>query len=194
MSHETSKATKRRKSNRFEFWNNIFRGRVLDVGCGDDPLNHMDWDKITELKTMDKGDGDANKIDMYRHVYDGFDCIHGSQVMEHLFDPENFIRRCLQILNPGGTIVMTVPDFDLYEQGHWPSKWNPDHKTTWSLWRLQPPVRTPHVFVPHLIRKFPYSECSLQANNYDWMKHGTDQTWVAANGVEAFIEIVIPKP
>ena len=38
-----------------------------------------------------------------------------------------------ELIKPGGHLVLVVPDEDLYEQGIWPSLFNPDHKATFRL-------------------------------------------------------------
>ncbi len=199
MAQETSKATARREGRGVFItrsnWNDIFGNHILDVGPGDDPLV---WRGATVVP-FDKKQGDANKIDTYFHDQ-SFDCIHGSQVMEHLYDPPDFINRCLKILKPGGWIVMTVPDFDLYEKQFWPSRFNPDHKTTWSLWRtmggIQSHNRAPHIHVPTWIKQFDVAQryATLIDTNYDFLKpDSVDQTWLREDGVEAFIEILLKK-
>ena len=37
------------------------------------------------------------------------------------------------MLEPGGHLIVTVPDEDLYEQGHFPSDYNRDHKWTFTI-------------------------------------------------------------
>ncbi len=39
-----------------------------------------------------------------------FDVIFGGEVTEHLFDDAKFIRRCNKILEPGGLLIITVPN------------------------------------------------------------------------------------
>jgi hypothetical protein len=39
------------------------------------------------------------------------------------------------VVKPGGYLVVTVPDEDLYEQGLWPSTFNPDHKHTFTIYK-----------------------------------------------------------
>lgn len=203
MAQESSKATKRRLQDT-EFWNPIFGTQCLDVGAGDDPAI---WPGC-QVTPFDQKDGDANKIDEYFEPGQ-FDCIHGSQVMEHLYDPTGFVNRCLRILTPGGWIVMTVPDFDLYEKRTFPSKYNPDHKTTWSLWRPTVtdfrsmrsggPVNTKnHIHVPTWLSKWT-ANCKVEARlidtNYDYLKpDSVDQTWKREDGVECFIELLWQKP
>ncbi len=195
MAQETSKATARRTkdnlfADKYGFWGDIFKGRILDVGPGDDPLVWPD----TSVTPFDKGQGDANKINEY-FPYVDFDCIHGSQVMEHLYNPGDFINRCLKILKPGGWIVMTVPDYDLYEKRIFPSRFNPDHKTTWSLWRDSSTAKK-HIHVPTWIKQFDVAQryATLIDTNYDYLAPDTkDQTWLREDGVECFIEILLKK-
>lgn len=48
-------------------------------------------------------------------------------------DPESVIQDWYSLLKPGGYFVVIVPDEDLYEQGSFPSVFNPDHKFTFTL-------------------------------------------------------------
>lgn len=198
---ETSKATNRRRREDLgypptqEFWDDrIFKGVVLDVGSGDDPLVWGD----TYIVPFDTPQGDANKIDQY-YPPDKFDCVHGSQVMEHMFDPVTFFDRCLKITKPGGYVVMTIPDFDLYEHRVWPSQYNGDHKTCWSLWRTPKdcPRGVPMVHVPGFVKRLNElghdADCRLITTNYDFLKQDIDQTFKFEDGVECFIEIICRK-
>lgn len=194
MAQETSKATSRRFNEDPDKWEDIFHGDILDVGPGDDPLV---WQN-TKITPFDKEQGDANNLLDYFQP-NSFDCVHGSQVMEHVYDPSKFMRHCLQIVKPGGWVVMTIPDFDLYEKRHFPSKYNPDHKTTWSLWRnnranAQP--NSPHMHVPTWIKQFDVAQkfATLIDTNYDYLAPDTkDQTWLRKDEVECFIEILLKK-
>lgn len=187
---ETKKATLRRLNDIGFPWRDVFAGNVLDVGAGDDPL---EWPGATVIP-FDKEQGDANAIAQF-FAPNYLDCVHGSQVMEHLHNPQDFLRQCLSIVKPGGWVVMTIPDFDLYEGGIFPSRYNGDHKTTWSLWRKTPPTKFPHVFVPDLRTVLiPHQfDCRLVNTNYDWFAQDKDQTFIHENLVEAFIEILIRK-
>lgn len=177
-------------------WSYIFKGRGVDIGSGDDPLK---WPGA-EVTPFDKEQGDANSIDAY-FDNETLDFVHGSQVLEHLFSPIEALQKMLNIVKPGGYVIITVPDYDLYEKQHFPSKWNGDHKSTWSLWRRAVPLardgkRYPHIYVPDLRRLF--HECVVEAQlittNYDYMTPDVDQTFDAQDAVECFIEIVIHKP
>jgi SAM-dependent methyltransferase len=62
-----------------------------------------------------------------------FDWLLSSHCLEHMRDPTEAMRNWSRILKPGGHMVLLVPDEDLYEQGVFPSRFNWDHKTTWTI-------------------------------------------------------------
>jgi SAM-dependent methyltransferase len=77
------------------------------------------------------GDGDANEITAY--VSDSFDFVFSSHCLEHMHDPRHALQQWWQLVKPGGHLIVIVPDEDLYEQGYFPSVFNPDHKATFTL-------------------------------------------------------------
>lgn len=190
MAQETSKATERRMGNR-SFWDSVFGLQVLDVGPGDDKLEWGD----ASVTPFDKQHGDAHIVDSCFEP-ESFSCIHGSQVMEHLKNPTDFINRCLKIVKPGGWIVMTVPCVDHYERCIMPSRFNPEHQTTWSLWRKVAPTKFPHIYVPKWIQQFTtcFKYANLVNTNFDYLApEEKDQSWLRSDGVECWIEILLKR-
>lgn len=102
----------------------LLKGEGLDVGCGDDPV-------LPTVDRFDKGDGDANHLS--RHVTKRYDFLFASHVLEHMEDPRRALEDWLSVIKPGGRLVVLVPDEDLYEQGHFPSLFNDDHKHTFTI-------------------------------------------------------------
>ncbi len=92
-------------------------GRVLDVGCGVQPYRAMlAADDVIGLE-LDTPDNRASgkRADIY---YDGtrfpfddneFDGILCNQVLEHVFEPRDFIAELARVLRPGGILVLSVP-------------------------------------------------------------------------------------
>ena len=130
--HEQSKAAKRRYDDG-NFHNRYFIGRGIDIGCGVDSLNNLRhvFLGIQEVKPWDLPDGDAQYMS---NVPDNeFDFVTSSHCLEHMFDPRIALRNWIRICKPNGHLVITVPDREMYEQGHWPSIYNADHKVTFSM-------------------------------------------------------------
>jgi SAM-dependent methyltransferase len=65
------------------------------------------------------------------------DFVHSSHCLEHMVDPKVALENWLRILKPGGFLIVTIPDEDLYEQGTWPSRFNVDHKWSFTLYKRQ---------------------------------------------------------
>jgi SAM-dependent methyltransferase len=112
-----------------------FRGAGVDIGGKPDPLSlYMEFfPAITSVKVWDLEDGDAQF--MKGVADDTYDFVHSSHCLEHLHDPEEGLRNWLRIVKPGGYIVVLIPDEDLYEQGVFPSTYNPDHKSTFTIFK-----------------------------------------------------------
>jgi SAM-dependent methyltransferase len=122
--HESSK-TRRVRGPQF---NEVYFSRsVLDIGCGDDLV-------VPHAQPFDKQHGDANKILDYL-ASESFDTVHSSHCLEHMHDPRQALGGWWQLVRPGGYLITVVPEEDLYEQGQWPSRFNPDHKATFRLRR-----------------------------------------------------------
>ena len=92
-------------------------GKTLDVGCGTKP-----YEKLYASSTYIGLDicshedyGDRNKADTF---YDGscfpfpngsFDSVVTTQVLEHVFKPNAFLREINRVLREGGLLLLSVP-------------------------------------------------------------------------------------
>lgn len=110
-------------------------GHGLDIGPGNDPLwqYQPQFPCMTACDVWDKVHGDA--LFMAGVPDDRYDFVHSSHCLEHLSDPFVGLTHWFRILKLGGYLLVTVPDEDLYEQGVWPSTWNPEHTHTFTLWK-----------------------------------------------------------
>jgi len=101
-------------------------GDVLDVGCG-----RMPYRKFTSASRYLGVDVDTpatRELGCADVFYDGhslpfpaasFDAALCSQVLEHVFEPEAFLREIARVLRPGGQLVLSVPFvWDEHEQPH----------------------------------------------------------------------------
>src|SRR4051794_19651226 len=108
-----------------DFIRRVMSGTVLDIGCGRDLV-------VPHARPFDKRHGDANNIASQLPA-ESFDCVHGSHVLEHMHSPRQALAEWWSLLKAGGYMVIVVPEENLYEQGHWPSLFNSDHKWTFRI-------------------------------------------------------------
>lgn len=190
---ETSKAHRRRYLEEYQGgfnWSGILNGKGIDVGAGDDLL------PVEGCQPFDMEHGDANIIHEY-FPENHFDYVHASQCLEHMHDPEKALRNWIKIVKPSGHLIITVPDWEIYEGQIFPSRWNPDHKSTWSM-TLESSSASMHINVPNLLESIKDVAnvilSRLVDTNYNYVI-GTsiDQTYIESDQVEAFIEFVIQK-
>jgi predicted SAM-dependent methyltransferase len=115
-------------------------GRGLEIGPGFNPLlpkaegyqvetlDHATQDEL-RAKYAGASGADTTRIETVDHVWRGgsllqtigaparYDWIVASHVIEHLPDPLGFLFDCQQLMKPGGTLALAVPDkrhtFDL---------------------------------------------------------------------------------
>ncbi len=194
MSRETSKAMKRRLYENDFPWSDIFTGEVLDVGSGDDPLRPSMGFTVYPFDLPDGGGDVLTDFFITRR----FDCIHGSNVLEHALIPSVMLKSWIACLKPGGYIVATVPDWKLYEKETWPSKWNAGHRSTWSLDVEKTPAPI-HCKLPEWLNQFLNTErpceillCRLIDTSDHSLSDDVDQT-LPPDGAEVFLEFVLKR-
>jgi SAM-dependent methyltransferase len=129
-----SKSTRRRYYDG-KFHNKYFNGYGIDIGGAPDPFNQYIgiFPLIKDIKIWDIEDGDAQF--MHTCKDESFDFVISSHCLEHLNDPYDALKNWIRIVKPGGYLIITVPDEDLYEQKVFPSKYNPDHKWTFTIYK-----------------------------------------------------------
>lgn len=99
-------------------------GRVLDVGCGRKPYRGLF--SCTEYVGLEIDTPENREKGVADFFYDGksfpfpdasFDGIFASQVLEHVFNPAEFLSEIRRVLRPGGRLLLTVPfAWDEHEQ------------------------------------------------------------------------------
>lgn len=193
--HETSKANIFRAG--LPAYRRAFRGVAIDIGSGNDPLKPCDlFPDLISVETFDWQDGDAQTIDQLR-PHESYDLVYSSHCLEHMVAPTAAALAWWKLVKPGGHLCFAVPHENLYEQGHWPSRFNPDHKTTWRI-GTEPswsPVSVsldawmPKLFLPLGVK---YFAARLRNEGYDFslLGKGIDQTM---RGALAQIDVLIRK-
>jgi SAM-dependent methyltransferase len=132
MGQEQSKAAKRRFNDGI-FHTRYFVGRGIDIGGAPDPLSQYKgiFGLMGVVRTWDMGDGDAQHMNGVPD--ESYDFVHSSHCLEHLVDVRTALGNWTRILKPGGYMIVTIPDEDMYEHGQWPSRYNTDHKWSFTI-------------------------------------------------------------
>ena len=102
------------------------QGKGLDIGAGRDPVR-------PDVRRFDVEHGDANCVTQVIRELESFDYVFSSHCLEHMRDPIAALEDWWKLVKPGGALFVIVPDEDLYEQGYWPSIFNSDHKSTFTI-------------------------------------------------------------
>lgn len=103
---------------------NEITGRTLDVGCGSKPYEkYFSASEYVGLEIETTIHQTKNKADIF---YDGksfplesesFDSVVSNQVLEHVFEPHEFLREIHRVLKPKGKLLLTIPFvWDEHEQ------------------------------------------------------------------------------
>ena len=100
------------------------RGKVLDVGCGTKPYKHfLTCENYTGLEMDTPANRNTGHADVF---YDGgrfpfnervFSSILCNEVLEHVFNPKDFIKEMNRVLKKKGLLLLTAPFvWDEHEQ------------------------------------------------------------------------------
>jgi predicted SAM-dependent methyltransferase len=117
------------------FHTRYFVGKGIDIGSGWDSLKHNinEFRGIVDIDDFDMPQGDAQYVKGIAN--NSYDFVHSAHCLEHLIDPVVALSNWLRIVKIGGYLIIVVPDEDLYEHGFWPSKFNSDHKHTFTIYK-----------------------------------------------------------
>lgn len=191
MGDETRKANRRRAND--PLFARVFHGLGIDIGCGGDRLGRDGlFPGIASCEGFDLSDGDAQDILRYKAA-SSFDFVYSSHCLEHIPDPARALQSWFALLRPSGYLILVVPDEDLYEQGNWPSRFNSDHKWTFTIHKARswsPRSINLVDLVTNSLSGFSFIRISLVDDGYDYSITGSDQSSGAA---EVGIELIIQK-
>ena len=175
MAYETSKCHNLRVA-RSDF-DRYLKGDILDIGCGPDPIKPP----AGTTRPWDWEDGDASYLESLSD--ESFDCVYSSHCLEHLHDVVVALTNWVRVVKVGGHLYFTIPDFDIYEKGVWPSMFNPDHKQTFSMNKTRGQVgRSNHFNILHDLAPLmqdlgcEFVRADFEDHGYDYTRPQDDQT------------------
>jgi SAM-dependent methyltransferase len=96
------------------------KGQMLDLGCGKVPLYGIYKDKVESVKCAD-WEGTLHKNEFIDSYFDfnysfplsanEFDTVLATDVLEHIYNPDNFWKETTRILKQNGILILGVPFF-----------------------------------------------------------------------------------
>lgn len=213
--NETTKALARRAAD--DLFREVFQGRCIDVGGGNDPLRATpEFPNLQVEFVVDIGGTHPNlarlnaeclgESDIFKDRAGQYDLVYSSQTLEHLENPLRAIGNWWRLVKPQGHLVITVPDFVLYEQGKWPHIWNSNHKTAWKLRKKDKEPEGSPGCIPllELVQSLPNADvrrCELVDTGYDYLTLARVQSGeippvdltMPPHNAEAWLEAVVQK-
>jgi len=97
-----------------------FEGKILDVGCGIGKFISLDRDNIIVIDVDKKAVSKVNNrgfncilMNIEGNISiknNSLECVHASQIIEHLEKPFEAMKEFYRILKPGGLLLLAVPD------------------------------------------------------------------------------------
>jgi SAM-dependent methyltransferase len=105
---------------RYRFARERVGGRILDVACGTGYgaalLGAVGVDISAEALARARNETDRLiRSDALRLPFGAaFDAVVSFETVEHLADPEGFVAECRRVLRPGGLLVMSTPNRELW--------------------------------------------------------------------------------
>jgi SAM-dependent methyltransferase len=98
-----------------EFLRDMKVGSLLDIGCSDGALLDVAAAAGWRVQGIDPQPNPSERIigvDFLSHRFaERFDALTMIHSFEHMADPQATLRKCRSLLNPGGRLLIVVPNF-----------------------------------------------------------------------------------
>lgn len=192
MANEIAKHLLRRNNDQ-RFFTRWIAGDGIDISTEPGLLSGLSsfFPLARTVRGWQPSDGDAMAMDGVAN--DAYDFVHSSHSLAHVADPLQALRSWIRICKPGGHLVVTVPDEDLYEQGVWPSTFNAGHQ--WSFTIHKPASWSPRsISLLKLLIHFQDDVEVLKiekldsAFNYALPRHDQSSYGLAESGIELVLK------
>jgi tetratricopeptide (TPR) repeat protein len=193
MANEIAKQMLRRNNDQ-RFFTRWLSGDGIDISTEPGSLSSLScfFPLVKSVRDWQPADGDA--MLMGGVADDAYDFVHASHYLAQMDDPLQALGNWIRICKPGGHLIITAPDEDLYEQGVWPSTFNPGHK--WSFTIHKPASWSPRsISLLKLSMHFQDEVEVLKIEKLDSaFRHGEPRIDQSSYGLaESAIELVLRK-
>ncbi len=99
-------------------------GTLVDWGCGNKPYQRFFWNRIDKYIGIDITQNASNTVDVVVPMDEALpfddgsiDTVLSTQVLEHVSEPEVYLREVSRILRPGGHLILSCPgSYMLHEE------------------------------------------------------------------------------
>ena len=177
--NETSKMYEIRKT-RGDF-DKYLNGNGIDIGGGPDCLKVENG----TVRLWDLDDGDGRYLNGVEN--ESLDFVYSSHCLEHMTDVKDALKNWCSKIKKGGHLYVIIPDFMLYEKGYWPSRFNGDHKFSFSYDLSKDQVgRQNHYLMSEIFE-------ILKENNMDLITHELEKYFYSETLHKDIDQTLFPK-
>ncbi len=164
--------------------------RVLEVGCGCGAFldlaqqrrhvraEGLEINRTAARQACDRGfPVEVGSVsELAQQQPGGYDVVCSFQVLEHVTDPAQFLRAQVQLLKPGGRLVVGVPNAQSYlKHQHNVLDMPPHHMTRWTARTLAHATRLLPLKLHRVLRE-PLAECHVPAYVGTYARRIADRT------------------
>jgi SAM-dependent methyltransferase len=101
-------------------------GVLLDFGCGNKPYHSFFQSRVTQYIGVDLTQNDSGTVDIVLEnslslplEANSVDCVLSTQVLEHVPEPEEYLKEVSRVLRPRGRLLLSCPgSYMLHEEPH----------------------------------------------------------------------------
>ncbi|MBW8015821.1 MAG: class I SAM-dependent methyltransferase [Planctomycetes bacterium] len=97
------------------------KGKLVDIGCGTKPYENIfrpyvdSYFGVDYKSSAESNYGDQTNADLYVDCTEtgidkeSYDTLLSTQVMEHIYDTDKYVKECHRLLKKGGKGIFTIP-------------------------------------------------------------------------------------
>ena len=101
---------------RFQKTRGLCKGKILHLGASD---NGADYDlhrflkekhKVVVSVDLQEADIIQDLNDLKWEILEKYDTVLAGEVIEHIHNPTTFVKNCVELLRPGGRLIISTPN------------------------------------------------------------------------------------